>query len=89
MSNSALSSALTLIKGDLQVDLLPVIIGALQVLQKSPGGQGVLAAEAYLLGNAPAALIATEAQLLQQGIADLEARLQAVTNPPAATPAKA
>ena len=78
---SPLATALALIKSDLQVDLLPVIIGALQVLEKSPGEQGALAAEAYLLGNAPSALLSLETQLLQQGIADLEARLQAVAAP--------
>jgi hypothetical protein len=75
---SSLSNALALIKGDLEVTLLPVVIGALQVLEKSPGEQGILAAEAYLLGNAPAALIAGETTLLQQGISDLNTKLAAL-----------
>ena len=75
---SALSNALNFIKGDLEVSLLPVVIGALQVLQKSPNGAGVLAAEAYLLGNAPTALVSLETSLLQQGIADLSAKLTAL-----------
>jgi hypothetical protein len=84
---SGLSNALALIKGDLEVTLLPVVIGALQVLQKSPGEQGILAAEAYLLGNAPAALISGETQLLQQGIADLSAKLAALEAAGTAKPA--
>ena len=84
---SGLSNALALIKGDLEVTLLPVVIGALQVLAKSPGAQGVLAAEAYLLGNAPAALISGETALLQQGITDLNAKLQALEAAQAAKPA--
>jgi hypothetical protein len=75
---SFLSNALNLIKGDLEIDGLPLVIGALQVLQKSPNAQGALAAEAYLLGNAPAALISAETQLLQQGISDLSAKLSAI-----------
>jgi hypothetical protein len=91
MSTSPLTNALNLIKGELQLDLLPVVIGALQVLQKSPNAMGVAAAEAYLLGNAPAALLSLETSLLQTGISDLSARLQALqtaaANPPVAAPA--
>jgi hypothetical protein len=76
---SSLSNALTLIKNDLEVDFIPVIIGALQTLQKSPGVGGALAAEAYLLGNAPAALIGAEVQLLQEGIQDLGNKLASLT----------
>lgn len=72
---SALSNLLSLIKGDLEVDLLPVAIGGLQVLQKSPNAAGVAAAEAYVLGNAPAALLTGEAQLAQTVINDLSAEL--------------
>jgi hypothetical protein len=75
---SALTNFLNVIKGDLEIALLPVGIGALQVLQKSPNAAGVLAAEAYLLGNAPAALLAGETQALQSGINDLEAKLAAL-----------
>lgn len=77
MSNF-LSNALAVIKGDLEVAGLPVLIGALGVLQKSPNALGVAAAEAYLLGNAPAALLAAETTVLSQGIADLNAKLQAL-----------
>lgn len=70
---SFLSNALALIKGDLEVDGLPVLIGALQILQKNPTILGVDAAEAYLLGNMPAALLTAETSLLQQGINDLSA----------------
>jgi hypothetical protein len=73
---SALSNLLNLIKGDLEVDLLPVAIGALQVLQKNPSALGAGEAEAYVLGNAPAALLAGETQLLQTGINDLNAIFQ-------------
>jgi hypothetical protein len=90
MSTSPLTNALNLIKGDLEIDLLPVVIGALQILQKSPNAMGVASAEAYLLGNAPAALLSLETSLLQTGISDLNARLQALmaaaANPAAAKP---
>jgi hypothetical protein len=78
MSSSFLTNALNMIKGTLEIDAIPVAIGALQILQKSPNATGVLAAEAYLLGNAPAALLSAETSLLQQGINDLSARLQAL-----------
>jgi hypothetical protein len=84
---SGLSDALNLLKGQLEVDLIPVIVGALGVLQKNPGPVGVAAAEAYLLGNAPAALLTAETGLLQQTINDLEAQLAKLT--PAAPAAKA
>ncbi len=86
---SFLSNALALIKGTLEVDGLPLVIGALQVLQKSPNAAGALAAEAYLLGNAPAALLSAETSLLQQGINDLQARLAALTAAAATTVAAA
>jgi hypothetical protein len=75
---SFLSNALAVIKGDLEASGIPVLIGALQILQKSPNAMGVAAAEAYLLGNAPAALLSAETNLLQQGITDLNAKLQAL-----------
>lgn len=75
---SALSASLALLKSDLQIDFIPVLIGALQALQKSPGALGIAAAEAYLLGNAPAALLAAETSVIQTGIADLNARLTAL-----------
>ena len=71
-----LDAALTLIKSNLEVNLLPVIIGALQVLQKDPSVVGIAAAEAYLLGNAPAALLIAKATLMQTVINDLNAQMQ-------------
>jgi hypothetical protein len=76
MSN--VQALLNLIKGDLEVDLIPVGIGALQILEKTPGVLGIEAAEAYVLGNAPAALLAGATSLLQQEIAALNAKLQAM-----------
>jgi hypothetical protein len=85
MSN--LSTFIALLKNNLEVELLPVAIGGLQILQKSPNAAGIVAAEAYVLGNAPAALLAGETQVLQAGITDLQAqlaKLQAAAAAPAA-----
>lgn len=76
MSNS-ISNFLAFLKGDLEVELLPVAIGALGVAQKTPGAEGIVAAEAYVLGNAPAALLAGQASVMQVGINDLQAQLAA------------
>jgi hypothetical protein len=76
--NSFLTNALALIKGQLEPALLPMLIAALQILQKSPNAMGVGAAEAYLVGNAPAALLSAETALLQATINDLNSRLQAL-----------
>jgi hypothetical protein len=84
MSN--VNNLLDLIGNNLEADLLPVAIGALQILQKSPNLLGVEAAKAYVLGNAPAALLSGATTLLQQEVAALEAKLAALQNPPAATP---
>jgi hypothetical protein len=79
--SSFLTNALTLIKGDISADGIPVLIGALQQFIK-PNPLGVsgqaAAAELYLLGNAPGALIAAETALLQQTVTDLSARLTAL-----------
>lgn len=79
--SSFLTNALTLIKGDISADGIPVLIGALQQFTKpnplGVGGQAA-AAELYLLGNAPGALIAAETTLLQQAVQDLSARLSAL-----------
>lgn len=76
MSN--VNSLLTLIKSNLELDLIPVAIGAFQILQKSPNLLGAEAAEAYVLGNAPAALLSGATTILQQEIANLTAKLQAM-----------
>jgi hypothetical protein len=89
--SSFLTNALALIKGDIDVDGIPVLIGALQQFTK-PNPLGIqgqaTAAELYLIGNAPAALITAETTLLQQAVTDLTARLTALqtaaTTPPAA-----
>jgi hypothetical protein len=82
---SFLSNAMALIKGELEVTGIPIVIGALQILQKSPNAAGVLAAEAYVLGNAPAALLTGEASLLQTAITDLSAQLAKLQAAGAAT----
>ncbi len=64
-----------MLKNNLEVDLLPVAIGALQVYQKNPSVEGAAAAEAYALGNAPAALLTAKVSLLQTAINDLSAEL--------------
>jgi hypothetical protein len=85
MSN--VNSLITLIKSNLEVDLIPVAIGALQILEKNPNILGIDAAEAYILGNAPAALLSSETSLLQQVIASLTAKLLAMqTGATAPTP---
>jgi hypothetical protein len=83
MSN--VNNLLTLLEGNLEQDLLPVAIGALQILQKNPSILGVEAAKDYVLGNAPAALLAGEAQLMQQEILILSVKLAAFRNPPVVT----
>jgi hypothetical protein len=86
---SFLSNALALIKGDIAVDGIPVLIGALQQFTK-PNPLGIAgqaeAAELYLIGNAPGALVSAETTLLQQAVTDLSARLTALQA--AATAAK-
>jgi hypothetical protein len=76
MSN--VNSLLDLIKSNLEVDLIPVGIGALQILEKDPSLLGIEAAEAYVLGNAPAALLSGATTLLQQEVTALNAKLQAL-----------
>lgn len=85
MSN--VNSLLDLIKSNLEVDLIPVGIGALQILEKEPGLLGIEAAEAYILGNAPAALLSGATTLLQQEVTALNAKLQALQTAAAAKPA--
>ena len=86
--SSSLNNLLTLLKDTLEVDLIPVAIGALQIYQKSPNILGLEAAEAYVLGNAPAALLAGATSVLQQEVSTLaaalaaaQAKLTAVTTP--------
>jgi hypothetical protein len=80
MSN--VNNLITLIEGNLEADLLPVAIGALQILQKNPSVLGIEAAKAYVLGNAPAALMSGATTLLQQEIAALTAKLTALQAAP-------
>lgn len=75
---SATSNFLSFLKGELEVTAIPVIVGALGVLQKNPNALGVAAAEAYFLGNAPAALVTGETALLQNSFQTLTATLQAL-----------
>lgn len=74
--STPIQNALNFIKSDLEVTLIPVVIGALQAYQKSPGALGLAAAELYVLGNAPAALLQAESGVISAGIADLNAILQ-------------
>ena len=87
--NTFLSNALALIKGDISVEGIPVLIGALQAFTKpNPlgiGGQAA-AAELYLIGNAPQALVAAETSLLQQTVNDLSAHLTAMQTAATAKP---
>ena len=80
MSN--VNNVITLIESNLEADLIPVVIGALQILQKNPNQLGIEAAKAYVLGNAPAALLSGATNLLQQEIAVLTAKLTALQTPP-------
>lgn len=84
MSN--VNSLLDLIKNNLEIELIPIAIGAMQILEKSPNATGALAAEAYILGNAPAALLSGATSLLQAEIAALSSKLAALQAPPAPTP---
>jgi hypothetical protein len=76
--SSNVNSLITLIKSNLEVDLIPVAIGAMQILQKQPNLLGAEAAEAYILGNAPAALLSGATSLLQEEVAALQAKLTAL-----------
>jgi hypothetical protein len=76
--SSNVNGLIALIKNDFEPELIPVAIGALQILLKSPNLLGVEAAEAYILGNAPAALLSGATTLLQQEVAALEAKLTAL-----------
>ncbi len=76
---SLIQNAFNLLKGDLETDGIPVIVGALSILQKD--GVNVVslaAAKAYILGNAPAALLAAEQSFAQQELAALSNSLAAI-----------
>lgn len=88
MTSSALSNAVAFLKGELEVTLVPVLIGALQVFQKSPNALGAAAAEAYVLGNAPAALAAAETSLIQTSFGELSTLLTSLQTAGAAAVAK-
>jgi hypothetical protein len=75
MSN--VNNLLDLIKNNLEVELIPIGIGALQILEKDPSALGVGAAEAYILGNAPAALLSGATSLLQQEVTALSTNYSA------------
>jgi hypothetical protein len=77
MSNNV-NSFMTLLEGNLEVNLIPVLVGALQIVQKNPSILGIEAAKAYVLGNAPAALLSGATTLLQQEITALTAKLTAL-----------
>jgi hypothetical protein len=86
---SNVNALITLIEGGLEVNLIPVGIGALQILQKSPNIAGIEAAKLYILGNAPAALLNDATTLLQQEVTTLTAKLQAAQAAAAALQAAA
>lgn len=73
---SALSSFIAFVEAELEVDFIPIAIGALAILQKSPNALGAAAAEAYVLANAPAALLAAETGTVTAGINALNTKLQ-------------
>jgi hypothetical protein len=75
---SNVNNLITLIEGNLEVDLLPVAIGALQILEKNPSLLGIEEAKAYIFGNTPAALLSGATSLLQQEVTALNAKLQAM-----------
>lgn len=70
MSSTA-KNFLAFIEGEVEVTAIPVIMGALAILKANPTVAGVLAAKAYFLGNAPAALLTGETSLIQTGFADI------------------
>lgn len=84
--SNPVNDLITLLKSNLELDLIPIAIGAFQILEKSPNAAGAMAAEAYVLGNAPAALLSGATSVLQQEIAMLTAKLQALQAAPAAAP---
>lgn len=76
---SLLQNAFNLLKGDLEADGIPVVIGALSILQKQGVNVASLAAaKVYVLGNAPAALLAAEQTFAQQELTALSTDLQAI-----------
>lgn len=78
-SSTFLQNMVQLIKGDLETTGIPVAIGALQILSKNGvNAASVAAAELYLLGNAPAALITAEQTFAQQELAALSNVLAAL-----------
>jgi hypothetical protein len=74
----SLSSTIAYIESDLEIALIPVVIGALQIFQKNPNLLGAAAAEAYILANAPAALLTAEAGAVNGAINTLNTKLQAL-----------
>jgi len=81
------NSFITLLEGNLELDLIPVLIGAMQIVQKNPSLLGIEAAKAYVLGNAPAALLSGATTLLQQEITVLTTKLAALQAAGAPKPA--
>lgn len=68
-----------LLKADSLKDLAPVAIGALTIVEKTPGALGLLNAKLYILGNAPAALLQLEQDFIGQAVGDLQADVTAAT----------
>jgi hypothetical protein len=73
---SQLSNFVAFIEADLEVDFIPIAQGALAILAKSPNALGAAAAEAYVLANAPAELLAAESSLINAGFAEVSSKLQ-------------
>jgi hypothetical protein len=74
-ANQPLELLLTLLKADAIKDLAPVAIGALTLIEKTPGALGLAAAKLYVIGNAPAALMQLESDFLGQAVTDIQADL--------------
>ena len=80
--SSFIQNSLKFLETDLESDGLPVLIGAVQILQKQGiNVASIAAAKLYVLGNAPAALLSAEQQFAQQELAALSTTLSTIKPP--------
>jgi len=81
MSNF-IENSLKFLETDFEADGIPVLIGAVQILQKQGiNVASIAAAKLYVLGNAPAALLSAEQQFAQQELAALSTTLSTIKPP--------
>jgi hypothetical protein len=81
MSNF-IENSLKFLETDFEADGIPVLIGAVQILQKQGVNvASIAAAKLYILGNAPAALLSAEQQFAQQELAALSTTLSTIKPP--------